>query len=116
MSVGMQARGSVRFDLARLALAGALATPGVVRAEAGRTGLWVTEERGDRLEGVTVAALAGGRYEVVLHLVTSMTPLVPLTEQVRARVVRAVARAGLPDALGPVHVAIEDTVELEGSA
>jgi hypothetical protein len=101
---------SERARLARLALDAALGVDGVVSPHTGPGGTRVTSDRGERLPGVTAAALAGGRYSVELHLVTRVVPLHELADRVRSRVVRAASTAGLEDALGPVHVTIEDVV------
>ncbi len=102
--------GSPRVELARLALAEALATNGVIGAVEGRRGFWVTVCNGERLGGVTARALPDGRYEIALHLVGRLlVPLHPLAERVRSRVERAASEAGLADALGPVDIAFEDT-------
>jgi hypothetical protein len=100
------------MELARLALAEALATNGVIGAVQGARGLWVTVSDGERLDGVTVVALPDGRYEVGLHLVARLlVPLYPLAERIRSRIERAASPAGLADALGPIDIAFEDTGE-----
>jgi len=102
------ASASVRLRLAALARAAALATPGVVALDAGRTGMRMTASEGMRVDGVVCAALADGRYQLSVHLVGAMVSLRPLADAVRARVERDVAFAGLADQLGPVDVSVED--------
>ena len=58
------ATGSERFRLARLARGVALQVPGVVGADTGSMGLCITVGGGERLEGVTCVAAAGGGYDV----------------------------------------------------
>ena len=102
------ASASMRLRLATLARAAALATPGVVALDAGRTGIRMTASEGLRVDGVACAALGDGRYQLSLHLVAAMVALRPLADAVRARVERGVAIADLADRLGPVDVAVED--------
>jgi len=99
---------SLRLRLAALVRAAALATPGVVDLDAGRTGIRMTASEGLRVDGVVCAALPGGRYQASVHVVAAMVPLRPLAEAVRARVERDAAIAGLEARLGPVDVAVED--------
>lgn len=104
--------GSARLELARLALAEALATNGVIGAVEGPRGFWVTASDGERVAGVTAVALPDGRYEIGLHLVGRLlVPLHPLAERVRSRIGRAATEAGLAYVLGPIDVAFEDTSE-----
>src|SRR3954449_8112305 len=96
---------SPRVVLARLALEAALAVPGVVAGEAGRHNLRVTVvSAGIPLRGVSVTAERGGRYAVDLCLVARMTPLIPLADAVRRRVIASAARQGLADQLGTIDV------------
>ena len=95
---------SERVTLARLARSAALGVPGVVAADAGPNGRFVTHDGDERLEGVTAVADLGG-YEVSLRLVCGLVPLVELGESVRAAVVAAAAAAGLPLTGVDVHVA-----------
>ncbi|CAN5261428.1 hypothetical protein BH18ACT14_BH18ACT14_11310 [soil metagenome] len=100
------------MELARLALAEALATNGVIGAVEGPRGLWLTVSEGEQLGGVTAVALPDGRYEIGLHLVGRLlVPLHPLAERIRSRIERAATEAGLADALGPIDIAFEDTGE-----
>jgi hypothetical protein len=91
-------------------LEAALGVDGVVAAHAGRLGLRMTADRGERLPGVLATAHAGGRYGVELHLVTEVVPLPQLADRVRTRVERAAASAGLAAVLGPVGITVEDVV------
>lgn len=102
---------SARVRLARLALDAALAVDGVVRSDPGPLRVRITAEGQDRVPGVVSAALADGRYEVSLYLVTLMVPLHPLADRIRSRVARAASQAGLDDLLGPIDIAFEDLVE-----
>ena len=102
------ASASVRLRLAALARAAALATPGVIGLDAGRTGIRMTASEGLRVDGVVCAALSDERYQLSVHLVAAMVALRPLADAVRARVQRDVAIAGLADRLGPVDIAVED--------
>jgi hypothetical protein len=105
--------GSVRLRIASVAADAAIATPGVAGLESGPLGRSVTIGGGRRVEGVRVGALSGGRYEVELHLACELVPLRPLAEAVRARVLDAVASAGLSEATGPVHVHVEEIADPE---
>jgi hypothetical protein len=99
-------RQSPRLRIARLAAEAAIATPGVLSLRAG--GVRVTASAGGRVDGVVVTAARNGRYEVELHLVCELVPLPALAEAVRSAVLVAIADAGLGDAVGPVHVRIEE--------
>ncbi len=85
----------LRVRLARVAAGAAGAVPGVARLDAGRTGSWQTAATGgDRVDGVRcVAAVAG--YELALQVVAEPVPLLVLSDDVRAAVLRATAAAGL---------------------
>lgn len=102
------ASASLRLRLAALVRAAALATPGVVGLDAGRTGFRMTASDGLRVDGVVCAALPDGRYQASVHLVAAMVALRPLADAVRARVQRDAAIAGLGARLGPVDVAVEN--------
>jgi len=96
---------SPRVVLARLALEAALAVPGVVAGEAGIHNLRVTvDPAGIWLRGVSVTAQRDGRYAVDLRLVARMTPLIPLADAVRRRVIASAARQWLGDQLGAINV------------
>ncbi len=94
--------------IARVAADAAIAVPGVVGLRAGALGLHVTSGGGQRVHGVTVTALSDGRYEVDLHLVCALVALPALAERVRTAVVGSAAAVGLGEAVGPVHVRIEE--------
>jgi len=97
--------GSRRLDVAELALEAALGAPDVHAGEAGADGLRVTAASAGRLlRGVSAVAQADGRYSVDLRLVAELVPLPALGEEVRRRVRRAAADAGLADYVGDVNV------------
>lgn len=96
---------SPRVALACLALEAALAVPEIVAGEAGIHNLRVTVDPAGRwLRGVSVIAERDGRYAVDLCLVARMTPLIPLAEAVRRRVIASSARQGLADQVGSINV------------
>jgi len=99
---------STRVLIARLALDAALALDGVAGPEAGPGRVWTTPAGSERLDGVVVTAVPGGRYGVTLHLVCELVPLHPLADRIRERLARAVTATGLEEALGPVDIAFED--------
>jgi len=108
---------SERVALARLALAAALAQPGVVGAQAGAGLPRVTSTRsGSLLSGVAVFAAAGGRYEVDLRLVAELVPLDQLADRVRARLATAAKRKGLAALLGAVNIEFVDLAAPADSA
>jgi hypothetical protein len=100
-----------RLHLAALVRAAALATPGVVGLDAGRSGVRMTAGDGLRVDGVVCAALPSGRYQASVYVVVTMVPLRQLADAIRARVQRDAAVAGLTVHLGPVDVTVEDIVE-----
>lgn len=102
------APGSPRLRMARLAAEAAIAVPGVVGLRSGALGLHVTSGSGQRVDGVMVNALRDGRYEVDLHLVCALVALPALAERVRTAVLGSAASVGLGEAVGPVHVRIEE--------
>lgn len=104
---------SPRSQLGRLALNTAQGLPQIAGGVAGAQKLWATEDEGEILAGVTVAARTDERFDVELHLVARWPfgSLFELAEQIRDRVGRAASRAGLEDILGDVAVAFEDVVE-----
>lgn len=85
--------------------------PGVVGLQSGPLGLHMTGGGGQRVGGVMVTALHEARYEVDLHLVCELVPLPALGERVRSAVLDATAAAGLGEAVGPVHVRIEQIAD-----
>jgi hypothetical protein len=95
---------SDRVRLARAALSAALAAPKVVRGDAGPDPQRVTVDAGERLVGVLAIAEPDGRYEIELRLVAELVPLHALAEEVRVRVRRAAAHAGLDALLGEVNI------------
>jgi hypothetical protein len=101
---------SERVRLARLALATALATPGVAGARPGANGTYVSADGSETLIGVSVAAQPGGRYEVRLCLAAELVPLPALGRQVGERI-RAATAASLGDRLGTVRVEFADVLE-----
>lgn len=104
------ASGSVRVQLARVALDAALAVDGVLAPDAGPGGHHVTVSGATILRGVGVAAEPQGRYSVDLGLSVRLVPLPALAEAVRERVTRAVRLAGLSEVLGTTNVAFHDLV------
>jgi hypothetical protein len=81
---------SERIRLVLAARAAALLVPGVLGADAGPLGTFVTEASdGERLMGVVCVAAPGGGYDVSLRLVCGLVALHPLGDAVRAAVMRA---------------------------
>jgi len=96
--------GSERFRLARLARDAALRVVGVVATDTGPTGMFITVDGDQRLEGVLCVATKDGGYEVTLQLICRLVPLLELGEQVKATVRRTADVAGLPVQSVSVHV------------
>jgi hypothetical protein len=97
---------SERVRLARLVLAAAFAVPGVLGADAGPQGAFVTETAaGDRLPGVSCVAASPGGYDVSLRLVCGLVALYPLGERIRTAVMRAATLAGVTVQSVSVHFA-----------
>ncbi len=105
---------SRRVELARVALAGALAVDGVVAGNAGPASVYVTADRETRLEGVVVTAERGGRYSVDLYLTAELVQFQELGERVAERVRKDVEEVGMAEVLGTLHVTIAD-VEVKGA-
>lgn len=108
---------SNRIAIARLAERVVGADPGVSLTQGGDR--WLTRD-GDRvIGGIVVAASAGGRVDVSLHLVAHLPPR-PLRQQaaaLRSELRLAVGKAGLAETLGEVDVTIHDLREPgEGAA
>ena len=103
---------SDRVRIAEVAHGAALATPGVVRLDAGAAGLITTVGGGARVRGVTSTVAPEGGYDLALRLVCAPVALHPLADAVRAAVQAATRRAGLIAAT--VSIEIVD-VELPGS-
>jgi hypothetical protein len=90
---------SERVRLARAALTAALGVLGVLGADPGPNGTFVTEtSTGDRLLGVTCVAASPDGYDVSLRLVAGLVALYPLGERIRASVLRA---AGIASVIVP---------------
>jgi hypothetical protein len=104
---------SVRIAVARLAEQVIAADPGVGAIREGRR--WITQDGDRTIPGVVVAAAAGGRVEVDLHLVAYMPPrpLAEQAEQLREALIAAAGRAGLAAAVGEIDVTIHDLVAPE---
>ncbi|HEY6396310.1 MAG TPA: hypothetical protein VIX82_02535 [Solirubrobacteraceae bacterium] len=102
---------SERVRLARVALAGALSVPDVVRGEAG-LGVTrvVTADGSERLVGVSAIAQSDGRYAIGLRLIARLVPLSALADHVRADVQAAASRAGLAALLGRIDVEFVDVL------
>ncbi len=107
-------RASQRVELARVALAAALAVDGIVAGNPGPAGIYVTHDGPTRLEGVVAVAERGGRYSVDLYLTAELVPLQELGERVAKRVRKDVEDAGMAEQLGALHVTIAD-VEVKGA-
>jgi hypothetical protein len=104
---GVIARGeSDRVRLARAAITAALGVPGVLAAEAGPHGAFVTETAlGERLPGVVCVAAPSDGYDVSLRLVCGLVALHPLGERIRVAVLRAATIAGITVQSVTVHFA-----------
>ena len=104
---------SPRSKLGRVALGAAKGLPQVADGVAGARKLWATEDEGEILAGVIVAARQDARFDVELHLVARWPfgSLFDLADQVRDRVRLAASGSELETILGEVSVAFEDVVE-----
>jgi hypothetical protein len=110
-------RVSARVGLARLAGQAIALTDGVT-ATSGNAGRWQTAGSGHVIPGVLAIESGHGRVEIVMHLVARWPPLVPLEqlgEQVRERLRRSAATAGMGERLGAVSVAFDDVMAEAGS-
>jgi hypothetical protein len=111
-------RVSERVALALVAERAIAEMPGV-SATSGPGGRWRTVGSQQIIPGVLAAESAGGRIDVEPHLVARW-PLAgsfeELAEQLRARVRRAAAIAGMGERLGDVAVAFDDVVTDEESS
>ena len=103
---------SDRVRAAQLAREAALATPGVLRLDAGTTGLITTVGGGVKVPGVTSAMAPEGGFDVSVHLVCALVALPPVAEAVRRAVHTLTDGAGI--ALAGVNVVVAD-VELPGA-
>jgi hypothetical protein len=91
---------SERERLAELALAAALATPGVL----GVAGEHATSSAAGPLRGVVAAAGAAERYDIDLFLRADLVPLHALAELVRTRVRSAAERSGARERIGTLGI------------
>jgi hypothetical protein len=103
-------RPSERVRLARMALAAALATPGVAGGCPGPGGQRVTADAPGPLTGISAIAEPDGRYELALCLDAELVPLTALADRVRDRIHAAAREAGLAGLLGSIHVEYADVV------
>ncbi len=100
---------SDRLALARAALAGALALPGVRAGDGGASGRHFTAtETGQRLDGVVCSAVASGGYSVSLQLICEPVALGALAEQIRESVVSEARVAGVLGVLESVDIRFSD--------
>lgn len=99
------ASGSERMRLARSALSAALGVPGVVRADAGTAGRFITAGGGERVEGVLCVAAPEGGYELSLRLVCHLVSLPTLGQRVQRAVQATGRRLGATIVSVSVHVA-----------
>jgi hypothetical protein len=105
-------RVSGRVGLARLAGHVIALTDGV-SATTWPTGRWQTVGSGQVVPGVLAIEDGHGRVEIDMHLVARWPPetsLERLGEQVRRRLRRAAAIAGMDERLGTVSVAFDDVM------
>jgi hypothetical protein len=105
-------RVSGRVGLARLAAQTIALTDGVT-ATTGPAGRWLTVGSGQVVPGVLAVEDGRGRVDVELHLVARWPPQMPLQrlgEQVRQRLRRSAAIAGIGARLGAVSIAFDDVV------
>ena len=104
---------SPRSRLGRVALEAAKELPEVAEGVSGAQRLWATEDEGEIMAGVIVAARRNGTFDVELHLIARWPfgSLFDLADQVRDRVARAASAAELQSVLGEVSVSFEDVVE-----
>ncbi len=101
---------SGRVSLADLA-AQAIAVTDQVTATSGPARRWQTVGSGQTVAGVLAVEDGRGRVELELHLAARWPPSMPLAqiaEQLRGRVRRSAAVAGMSDRLGAVSVTFDD--------
>jgi len=108
MPVRMQTATTPRQEIARLAFEAASRTPGVVGPAPDPARRWSTRYGETMLRGVVCMPVASGGYSVGLHLFARLVPLLPLADEIRGRVERAVKRGGLAGELRRIDVAFED--------
>ncbi len=103
-----------RVLLARMAEQ-VIALEGGVSTTAGRDRRWVTADLDREIEGVVVAETGHGhgQADIDLHLVADWPPepLQQLAAQLRRRLRRSAAMAGLGDRVGEIGVSIHDVRE-----
>lgn len=78
---------------------------GVVGTDAGPSGMFITVDGAQRLEGVLCVASQPGGYDITLGLVCKMVPLMALSQQVQAAVKRVADRAEIRLDDVSVHIA-----------
>jgi len=103
---------SGRVSLADLAAQVIAVTDGVT-ATSGPSGRWQTAGGARIIPGVLAVEDSRGRVELDLHLAARWPPSMPLqqvADQLRGRVRRSAADAGLSDRLGAVSVAFDDVL------
>jgi hypothetical protein len=103
---------SGRAGLADLAGRTIAATAGVT-ATSGPAGRWQTVGPARAVAGVVAVEDGRGRVELELHLTVSWPPatsLEQLAEQLRERLRRSAAAAGMDDRLGAVSIAFHDVL------
>jgi len=103
---------SERAMLAVLAAQAIAVTDGVT-ATSGPAERWQTTSAAGTVAGVLAVADGRGRVELELHLAARWPPSMPLrqiAEQLRERVRRSAAIAGMSDRLGDVSVAFDDVL------
>lgn len=101
---------SERVGLARVARDVIDSIPGVTPT-AGPAGRWQTIGSGHTIPGVLAVDDSGGRVDIELHLLARWPPLMALEqigEQLRSRLRRSAAAAGLGERLGAVSIAFDD--------
>ena len=104
---------SPRSKLGRVSLDAAKKLPQVAEGVAGARKLWATEDQGQIMDGVVVAARTDTRFDVELHLIARWPfgSLFEVADQVRDHVRQAASAADLAAILGEVSVSFEDVVE-----
>ena len=107
------ATGSVRLQVARVALEAALNVDGVTARSGGPLGLRATRSGNERLVGVVSAADASGGYAVTLHLVVRAEPLDQLAERIRSQVRAQISAGGLAAELARIDIVFEDIAPAE---
>lgn len=105
---------SRRVALARLARDAAVRTEGVAEVDAGPNPARATITEGERIAGVTVAALPSGRYGVSVYVTARLVPLPRLAAAIRDEITRAAESEGLAEQLGEIDVTFTDVRETGG--